>query len=162
MHSIGETLIYGGYCLCTVADIRKESFGSREKKLYYVLKPIHEKGTTVYHPVQEDESKLTALIDRETARCFLESGTREYVEWSGIDAVRKEYFEGIIKQRDYGMIFALINTILQKKTEKKEQGKKLRASDERILADAEKLIADEFSFVLGISGDEIIEKLRNR
>lgn len=35
----------------------------------------------------------------------------------------------------------------------------MRASDERILAEAEKLIADEFSFVLGIDKEEIIEKL---
>lgn len=159
MHTIGETLIYGGYCLCTVADIRKENFDGKEKKLYYVLKPVHEKNSTVYHPVEGDESKLSALIDIETAQRLFSETEKGSLEWNENDVLRKEHFEGIIKQRDYNGIFAMINTLVKKREEKKEQGKRLRASDERILAEAEKLIADEFSFVLGIDKEEIIEKL---
>lgn len=159
MFAIGDTVVYGSMGVCSICDIRKESFASGEKKLYYVLKPVSEQSTTVYHPVDGDESKLCLPISAEDAQALLEADCVSQVEWIANDILRKESFDAILKDRQHSRLIALINLLTQKKLEKAKEGKKMRASDEKILNEAQKIVLGEFSFVLNKSEDEILKKI---
>lgn len=156
MFNKGETVIYGSSGICTVSDIRKENFAG-EKKLYYILKPVSERGTTVYHPVDGDESKLRLPLTAEQANELLKSDFTSAVIWQAGDIARREMFDEILKEKEPVKLLSLINIITKKKIEKADNGKKLRAADEKALNDAKKIILGEFSFVTGKSEDEILE-----
>lgn len=161
MFNKGDTVIYGSAGICTVSDIRKENFAG-EKKLYYILKPISEKGTTVYHPVDGDESKLRLPLTAEQINEFLKTDFASAVMWQSGDIARRELFDEILKEKEPVKLLSLINIITKKKIEKSDAGKKLRAADEKALNDAKKIILGEFSFVMGKSEDEILKMITEK
>lgn len=156
MFNRGDTVIYGSSGICTVSDIRKENFAG-EKKLYYILKPVSERGTTVYHPVDGDESKLRHPITAEKADELLKTDFVSAVAWQAGDIARREAFDEILKEREPVKLLSLINLITKKKIEKSDIGKKLRAADEKALNDAKRIILGEISFVTGKTEDEILK-----
>lgn len=110
MFNKGDTVIYGSAGICTVSDIRKENFAG-EKKLYYILKPISEKGTTVYHPVDGDESKLRLPLAAEQINEFLKTDFASAVIWQSGDIARRELFDEILKEKEPVKLLSLINII---------------------------------------------------
>lgn len=160
MYNIGETLVYAGAGLCTLADIRSEKFDS-EKKTYYILKPLNERGSTFYHPVDGDESKLRNVISAEAAAALLDCPPENTAEWIAYDAQRKEIFDSILKEGNPAEVLTVIIQINKHRQEMIEQGKKLRANDEKNLAKAIKNISEEFAFVLKMSEEEIAAKLKS-
>ena len=63
----------------------------------------------------------------------------------------------VLKKCDLREMAGIVRTLCRKKKEKNDSGKKFHASDEKILADAEKILFGEFSYVLGIDYDEAVQ-----
>ena len=70
---------------------------------------------------------------------------------------RSEEFKNIISAADCKKLVALIRLILNHEKEQQNAGKHLHLSDERFLKEAEKMVTEEFSLVLGIDRDEVLK-----
>ena len=82
--------------------------------------------------------------------------------WVDDHKQRKEKFNRILQSGDRQDIMALAGTIHNKQKAQLAAHKKLNASDERILREAERIISLEFAFVLNIAPDEVKDYIKNR
>ncbi len=147
MFNISDTVIYGGGQLCVIADIREECF-TGTKMLYYILKPVYDKNSTVYHPVEGGEAKIRMPVSKEKAEKII-TDTDFTVEWNAFDPLRKECFDGILKESDPEKLIGLIRLISSKRTELAQNGKRLRAADEKAFNEARRAVSEELAFALG-------------
>lgn len=158
MFQISDTVIYGGSQLCIITDIREESF-SGTKKPYYILKPVYDKNSTFYQPVDSDDSKMRLPITAEKARKIVDSEAAAQIEWEASDPVRKEEFSALLKECNPEKLVALIRLIKDKRTELVQNGKRLRAADEKAFNEAKKAVSEEFSYALGTDKDSVIDMI---
>jgi CarD family transcriptional regulator len=68
---------------------------------------------------------------------------------------RKERFRDLACRADTFELICLIQTLVEHQKTVAARGKKLHVADERMLQEAEKLVCDEFSYVLGIPKEEV-------
>lgn len=156
MYKVGDVVVYAGSSVCGVADIRKESFG-KETKDYYVLKPVFERSSTVYHPVDGDETKLRKAVTEKEAQDMMAADFSSAVNWIENDAERNAYFDGLLKANSPCDMLGIISLIIKKKKEFSALGKKMRAADEKAFGEAKRKVLGEFSYVLNKSKEELIE-----
>ena len=75
--------------------------------------------------------------------------------WIEPEPLRRESFKAYMWSGNPRQLLALIRTIYQRKTELAVCGKKLRSSDAAFLKDAERLLHEEFAYVLEIPVPEV-------
>lgn len=158
MFQIADTVIYGGSQLCVISDIRDENFGG-VKKSYYILKPVYDKNSTFYHPVESDETKMRLPIPKEYAEKIIEGKAESALEWNCCDPVRKEEFSEILKECSPEKLIALIRLIHSKRIELSQNGKRLRAADEKAFNEAKKAVIEEFSYALGTDKEKVTDMI---
>lgn len=156
----GEHVLYSKTGVCLIDDIRTCEFLNKDQ-LYYILKPVSSKGSTVYVPV---DSALTddmhPIVTVEEIDTLLTASKDKEIKWIEPKGDRAEYFNSIISESDRQKLILLIRCIYMKKQEKQLEKKHLSATDDAILKTAEKLIDEEFSFAIGCSESKVGEYIR--
>ncbi len=152
-YNTGDTVVYAGCSVCRISEIRPMKFGGTEK-LYYVLKPVFEPNSTVYHPFDGDDDKLGIPINAVTAKEILSACVE--CNWIEDDRLRQEKFARILKSGNCAEIVSMIKLIFAQKKKSKAENKKLRAADERSLNDGRRIVGEQLAFALGITKDEAL------
>lgn len=159
MFSIGQTVLYGSNGVCTVEDITVKSVGS-VKMEYYVLKPLCSGNSTLFVPTANTElvGKMRCVLTPEEANRIL-SDLPECGEWLEPKNERSERFREIISRGDCAELIWLVRSVHFHGEEQVADGKRLHVSDERFMKDAEKMICDELSLVLGVDREEVLARV---
>ena len=163
MSRLGETVLYGTEGVCKVAEICKMKVGSKREE-YYVLKPIHREGATVFVPVANEAllAKMRPVLSKEEIDALIDSVNGEAFVWIEDHAERKTEFQRILVGGDRRELLGMIRCLYLRRQQLTETGKRLRTNDDQMLRDAEKLLNDEFALVLNISQQEVPEYIRAR
>ncbi len=169
MFQIGDVVVYTTYGICKVENIIDMNFNGNLTK-YYVLVPLSEAKTELTIPVENpitiarlhgllSENEITEIIDQ-----------IPYLEpfWIMNDNERKKAFSDIIKRGNRKDTLQMLKSVKKHQLSLKDKVRKLHACDEQVMHDAEKLIVDEFSYVLGkekveiynVVNDKIIKSLQ--
>lgn len=156
----GEHVLYAKTGVCLIEDIKTCEFLNKDQ-LYYILKPITSKNSTVYVPFDSELTKnMSPIITPDEIDSILNASKGKHIEWLDDKRERTEYFNSIISEGDRLKLVLLIHCIYSKKFEKLQEKKHLSATDEAILKTAEKLIDEEFSFAIGCSENKVGEYIR--
>lgn len=157
MYKIGDTVIYKSEGVCTVADIVVKVFREKEME-YYVLKPVYKENSEVFVPKNNTEltSKMRQVLTRQEIISLIKSMPDESDIWIDDENQRKSYYKQLIANGDRTELIRLIKTLFNYKEKQKNAGRKLHTTDEKFLKDAEKILYDEFAYVLNISQKEVI------
>ncbi len=163
MFKVEEIIVHPSAGVCKICDIRFERFGMINEK-YYVLSPVYSTAPTkIYVPVSGERVKLRYPLSKDEISSAIENSVEIGDQWLDDDKQRGERFSNILKAKEPTAVIEMICELHRKKRERAQIGKKLRSNDERILSEAEKLIHQEFAYVLGIDPDDvaayIMEKL---
>ena len=150
-YNTGDTVLYGS-SVCSISGIKEMRFGT-DIKQYYILKPIFEPQSTVYHPVDGDPAKLRPPISADEARRIVTAPPMP--DWESDDRLRREEFFRILHSGSCAEVVSMVKLICRRKREVK----KLRAADERSLSDGKGLVAGELAYALGITKDEAIKAI---
>ena len=128
-----DVISYGTTGVCKVEGECEQTVKG-QKKRYIVLKPVHQANSTLYVPLDNDElkTKFKPLLTE-----ILESGDRK-------------------------RLAQLVRTLYLRQKHLLARGRHLHSLDERFFKNAENLLFDEFSAVLGISQDEVFDFIENR
>lgn len=163
-HKTGDNVIYKSNGICEICDIREMSFTGGEKKLYYVLKPVYAQGSHTYVPVDSPElgQCMHVLLTKEDVHKAIDSYREFVLEWREDTKARAEYLNSLIATFNRSAILAIAVKLGKYKAELDSKRKKMYASDSRILSSTEKMIKDEFAFVLGIERDEVFGYIKAR
>ena len=125
------------------------------------LKPSTEKSSsTVYMPVARGNAVLRRLLSKEDILALIRASKKHAGLWIADSKQRKEAFSRILTEGDYAKIIRMIQEIHEERTYREQEGKKPCAADEAILAEAEHLLHQEFSYVLHMSVEEITAFVR--
>lgn len=163
MLNIGDTVVFGTEGIFTIErTTQKEICG--KKTDYYVLRSTGKDNSTVYLPMNNPTllDKAKPLITKEEIGELIEKIPEAEDFWVDDHKMRKEKFNRILQSGDRKGIIALAGTIYNRQQAQLAVHKKLNASDERILREAERIIDMEFAFVLNITPDEVKETIRSR
>ncbi len=159
---IGEYVVYNGSEICKIEDTVKRCFDGINEKEYYRLIPVYSKGSTFYIPSDNYDSKIRRLLTKEEIYSLIEEMPDVETEWCEDKNQRKNQFISVLKSDDYHKLISMMRTLYVQRKEQLAKGKKLLASDERVMQEAEKLMHHEFSFVLGIDENEIESFIENK
>ena len=161
MWKIDDIVLYRTSGLCRIEDITTENFGGSPTD-YYVLKPLGDEKSVIRIPCSSEVlcNKMHPLMTRDEIETLIKEAPTLSLEWQENDKRRAEYFKNVIESGNRRDIMALVTTVRTKRDKLVSLGKKLRASDEALMTRAEKMLADEFSHVLGKSSAEILELIK--
>ena len=159
MFQIGEVVSYGAAGICTIEDIRMEALSRNglKKQEYYILRPIATPTCTTYVPTGNEllTAKMRRLLNKEQIdRMILSlSGTR--LEWIEDIRRRSETYGKILEKGISAELLSLISCLYLQKQAFKKCGKKLCATNEKLLSSAERMVSEEFSYALQIPKNQV-------
>lgn len=164
MFKIGETVMHPSSGVCSVSEITTRNITPREKRDYYVLKPVYkEENTTIFLPVDCNKVGVRRILPPDRIDQIISLVDLKSKLWVDNDNIRKESFHEILKSGNHEKIIQLIAELHQHKEKREAAGKNLRISDAKILKEAEKIIHEEFAYALNIpledTADFIMKKL---
>lgn len=161
MLSVGKKVLYGTNGVCTVEDVTVKRIGGINIE-YFVLKPMCTNTSTLFVPTKNVEliNKIREISTSERLNEIIANPPCPG-EWNNNKIERSEQFKAIIASADCEKLVGLIRLILEHEKVQQKNGKHLHISDERILKEAEKMVTEEFSVVLGIDRTEVIPLIMN-
>lgn len=162
---IGEYVRYYINGVCYIEDIRKmDIMGDGVEKMFYVLKSSSRQASTIYVPADNDElvSRMELPVSKEQIDTLIDKMNDNCMEWIDDKKKRTEIFKSIIKECDRQDLLSLIECMHKRKEFLNAGGKNLSSGDESILSQAEGVIQNEFSYVLGIEKDCVAEYVMKR
>lgn len=157
IYHIGDTVMHPSEGVCSIEELRDMQFGSADKRKYYILKPTTEKSSsTVYMPVFRGNTVLRRLLSKEDILSLIHRSS----EYAGLfiadSKQRKDAFSKILSEGNYAKIIRMIQEIHTENELRMREGKKPCAADEAIKAEAERLLHQEFSYVLHLSVEDTV------
>ncbi len=164
MFAINDFVFYGTTGVCQIVDFRTEKIGSSKAQEYYVLKPVFTPGSTLYVCASDDElvSHMRPTLTKEAVYSLIDTMPTEEEIWICDDRDRDREYGAKIRSGDCHEFIKIIKALYLERERKKETGKRLNAMDARLMATAEKLLHEEFAFVLGIDPKEIVSFIQSR
>ncbi len=162
MYNVGDVVLYTTYGICRVTDIIKRVFNGNETN-YYVLNPLTESKTELTVPVDNPMTiaRLHPLLEASEIERIIEAVPYLEVYWIENENQRKKEFADTIKSGNRLDTLKMIKSIKAHKLSLKDKSRKLHACDEQCMRDAQKLIVDEFSYVLKTDKLIITEQIDN-
>ena len=159
----GKKVLYSVNGVCEITDITEKVFGKTVMR-YYVLKPISNNEATLFVPVNNENlvRKMKRLMTQPQLDEVLNNVSAKDVEWNSNEAVRKEEFRNTISFGNVSEILVLLKSIWIHRRMQNSKGRKLHISDEMYLREAEKIIKEEISTVIGVEQDEVIPYVKNK
>ena len=158
MHELDEVVMYTTYGICKISEYRELALGG-ETKRYYVLKPLGEDKTELTVPIDNPITslRLHSLLSEDEVTHILSQIAEMEPYWIDNENERKRIFSDIIKTGDRSETLKLIKSIRNHILQIKDKNRKLHVCDENYMKEAEKLIFDEFSYVLKKEKSEIVD-----
>ena len=156
----GEKVIYGVRGVYEIVDIREETvLGARS--LYYVLCAKGDKADSqLFIPCDNAEltSSMRKLLSREQVMDIINNiSSVPAAEWTGDSKRRQEIYKEALRSGDREALIAIIKAIYINSEKRRAEGKKAYVTDENAMQKAERLVYSEFSEVLGISREQVLE-----
>ena len=157
MFQVNDTIMYGTQGICTIIDITEKDFMGTKKE-YYVLKPMADKAATLFAPVNNEkvESKMRRILTEAEIYELIESMPNEETQWIENENQRKEEYKKIITGGNHMELIRMIKALYIHKQEREADGKHLYLSDERFFKEAERILYEEFQYVLNVKRDELM------
>ncbi|MBQ8768248.1 MAG: CarD family transcriptional regulator [Oscillospiraceae bacterium] len=155
MFQVNDVIIYGAQGVCKITGTEEKAI-SGVKKTYFVLKPVSEKGATIFAPTDNQAvlKKMRRLLTRDEIHSLIDSMPQEDAQWISNENERKERYRSILAQGDHLELIKMIKAIYAHKKEREAEGKRLHMSDERFFKDAEQILYNEFQYVLELGGKD--------
>lgn len=163
MFKKGEYVVYGSKGVCLIADVTHlDMMGSDKDRLYYILHPIQDSGSTVYLPTDSKKAVIRPVISSEEARQLIDEIPDIEQLGIGDDKKRESKYKEAMKSCDCRAWVSIIKTLCTRKKERLAKGKKITALDEKYLRAAEHELYDELSIALDIPQDHMEKYVMDR
>lgn len=157
MFKKNDTVFYEHSGICTIKDITAKKIMDIERN-YYVLQPINDNKSLIYVPM--DNETLVAQMKKALTRQEVEEIISQLKEqpdlWVEDRNQRKELFSGILHSGDCLQVATMLKTLYHHRLMLLERKKKLPATDENIYREAQKMLVESFSHILGIPSEQVI------
>ena len=157
MFQKNDTVVYGVHGVCKIDDITKKEFMGSQKE-YYVLKPISDSAATLYVPIHNEKllKKMRKILSKQEVYRLIETMPHKEILWFENENERKEQYKKVIAKGDHSELIGMVKAIYLQKQKREAEGKHLYISDERFFKEAERILYDEFQYVLNIKAEDLL------
>lgn len=158
-----DTVMHPSEGVCRVEEIRRMRFGALPEQAYYVLKPSAKSGSSVvYLPIARGNEILRKLLGPAEIDGLIRDSKALPPLWIEETKQRKESFQRVLHSGDYARVIRMITEIRVHGEARAAAGKKPCVGDETVREEAERLLHEEFSCVLGLSWEDTVSYIRER
>lgn len=163
MFNVGEKVMYSVNGVCEITEITEKTF-SETKMKYYVLKPLYNSNATLFVPTENESltSKMKKLLTRNELDKVLDEISVKEINWNKNDIERRDSFRNIISYGNVTQIIEMLKAIWLQRRSLVSRGRKLHITDEIYLRDAEKMIKEEISTVIGVEQEEVLPYIKEK
>ena len=149
MFRVNDVIIYGAQGVCKITGTEEKAIGGK-KKTYFILKPVSDKGATIFVPTDNALvlGKMRRLLTKEEVHGLIDSMPDKDAVWIENENERKEHYKNILAKGEPQELIQMMKAIYAHKKEREAEGKRLRMSDEQFWKDAEQILYNEFQYVL--------------
>lgn len=162
MFNVNDTVVYGASGVCVISEV-KEMEVHGFARAYYVLDPVDSAASRVFIPVENKNltSKIKRIMSKDEAISMLNDKT-SYAPWVEERRERAEKYSEIISGGDKREILSVMRMLYGAKLKAESEGKKQYIADKRIMNLAEKIIGEEFSYVMDMPKGNIAQYIYER
>lgn len=150
MYKIGDYLVYKKD-ICKVKEIRTNHLNNND---YYILSPIDDESLIIDVPIQNKCGNIRNLFSEEEINKIIEEIPNISIIETDSKNIESEYKNLLLSNSCYDLI-KIIKTAYLRNKERLDNKRKIGEKDDMYFKLAEKYLYNEFSFVLGISVDEV-------
>ena len=166
MYQIGEVVSYSTTGICTIVDIRMESLsrtGARKQE-YYVLRPMATPTCVTYVPTGNAvlTGKMRQIMTGEEIDRMIDSVKGQSLDWIEDTRQRAESYQRILSGGISSDLLMLISCLYLEKKNRRNGGRRICVTDEKILASAERIVSEEFAYALQIPEREVSAYIAER
>ncbi len=161
MYQIGQIVSYGTTGVCRISALTERSVSGKTAQ-YYQLEPMHNSSATVLVPTDSEPllRKLRPLLEAAEIHTLLCRLPDAPDLWSDSEQERRNRYREIFGGSDAATLAQLACSLYRQRQSLASRGRRLRQIDEAAWKDAERLLCDEFAYVLGTEPREILPHLR--
>ena len=122
------------------------------------MKPVSDSAATLYVPVHNKNllGKMRKILSEQEVYHLIETMPQKELIWFQNENERKEQYKKLIAKGNHSELIGMIKAIYLQKQKRESEGKHLYISDERFFREAERILYDEFRYVLNIKKDDLL------
>lgn len=158
MFTIGDLVIYSGHGICRIDDICDQTYSGIERT-YYIMHPIEDEGLTIQTPTDNEQALILKMMNQKEAKEVLLIFAKPGVEWIEKNHDRTRTYSDIVKSGDRKEIAKIVTTLIRRKTETENKGKKLGETDRRMLFSIQHILFKELAYSLNTSSELMEQKI---
>ena len=161
MYKVGDVIIYTLFGICKITEETERPFNGQLNK-FFILEPLSNQKTKMTVPQDNPIilARLHSLLSVDEVNTLIQEIPFIEPIWIDNDNQRKREFGETIKSGDQLKILQIMKSIYTHSLGLKDKGRKLHVSDEQCMKDGEKLILDEFSYVLNRDRNELLLEIK--
>lgn len=161
MFSTGDYVLYGSAGVCRIASFEEKSFDGVHTSEYCILDPVFDANSIFYVPSAAVETRVRDLLSREEIVSMIKCIPQIEPLQISDHRNRKSVFDRILKSGDYSQMIPMLKLLYNEKQERLSGARKLAFADQRVMNDAQELMFQEFSVVLGIEKNEVMQYIED-
>jgi CarD family transcriptional regulator len=156
-------VLYGAHGVCEVLGVEEKVVDGRRLD-YYVLRPVHDAKTVIYLPTNSDKltKKMRRILSVDEIYALVSTMPDETAIWIDNEPERKARYKAILAGGDRAELVRVIKALYFHQQERTAAGKKMHISDIQFMRDAEKLLYEEFAYVLNIKKEQVLPFIMER
>lgn len=164
MFQAGDYIIYGNNGVCRVESVGTIEIipGIPKDKMYYTLKPLYIKGSTIYTPVDNQKVLIRPLISKEKAMELIDGAEEIETLWITNEKQREEIYKEELATCDCKEMIKIIKTVYQRMQSRLAEGKKITNNDRKYFKMAQDSLYGELAIVLDMKKEEVEEFITER
>lgn len=156
MFEKGELIVYGRTGICEVKDVTTLKMDGVEKeRLFYILVPLKDRSGKIFTPVDNSKVPMRHILSRDEASALISEIPEIPELWIASDKLREASYKECMGTCRCEEWIRIIKTLYLRKQKRLAEGKKITATDERYLKQAEQHLYAELSLALGIPEDKM-------
>lgn len=158
MFKQGDYIIYSCRGVCLIDEISEKTIDNK-KNMYYIMHPMHIKNSVIMTPVDNEKVKMRSIMKQEKAEDIIVT----LMDNSNMPRIldkkmRERVYTKMLKEGNPTELVEIINVLIEEENEKRVEGRKNSATDEKYLEKAKELLVNELSVSLGVD----IELIKQR
>ncbi len=164
MFQAGDYIIYGNNGVCRVESVGTIEIipGIPKDKMYYTLKPLYIKGSTIYTPVDNQKVLIRPLISKEKAMELIDGAEEIETLWITNEKQREEIYKEELATCDCKEMIKIIKTVYQRMQSRLAEGKKITNNDRKYFKMAQDSLYGELAIVLDMKKEEVEDFITER
>ncbi len=154
MFNKGDMVVCGNNGVCLIEKISTID-GGVNNQVYYIMRPIYERNSTVYIPVESHKTPMRRIFSKEEAKEFIvtipEIEELEIVN----EKQREEQYKACMATAECKAWVTVIKTLNKRSSERQKSGKKAISMDERYMRMAKDCLYGELAVSLSIPKEKV-------